>query len=136
MTEARGPSTQSGLDPPLTVDPRVLAEIRDLHDRGRTMRAWQRATAMAALSSWRGTEQRLLAMRLLQATGARPGAERLQQGDGRAVIGRVNPKTQFERPMIFTGGADAGLTASNRYIFPLRGSSAGFTYVRPQGPIA
>ncbi len=32
--------------------------------------------------------------------GARPGAGRLQQGDGRAVIGPVNTKTQFERPMI------------------------------------
>jgi hypothetical protein len=31
----------------------------------------------------------------------RPGAGRLRQGYGRAVIGRVNTKTQFERRMIF-----------------------------------
>jgi hypothetical protein len=38
---------------------------------------------------------------------SRPGAGRLQQGDGRGVIGHVNPKTQFERPMIHGSGAHA-----------------------------
>jgi tetratricopeptide (TPR) repeat protein len=54
----------------LLLDARILDELRALHECGLTLAAWKRATAIAPPSEWRGTRARIVALRLLHATGA------------------------------------------------------------------
>src|SRR2546421_456129 len=61
----------------LRLDARVLEELGALHQRGLSLVAWKRAVATAPLRTWRGTAQRILAMRLLHATGAPRQASRI-----------------------------------------------------------
>jgi tetratricopeptide (TPR) repeat protein len=60
---------------PLVLEAAVLDELQALHEAGLTLTAFERARQMAPLGEWRGTRARILAHRILEATGApRQGA--------------------------------------------------------------
>jgi len=92
-----------------TVSTAFLAELRTLHDRGRTLLAFERATAIAPLAEWRGTEARLLAMRLLDATGASRQSSRIAIETWRADRGHPDARFYMAMETLRRRGALAAL---------------------------